>query len=76
MTRKLYNGTLTDVSFDREICEHAGECVRGMPSVFNVNARPWINQSGVTTAQDAHHLADVIARCPSGALILERLEVA
>ncbi|HBX81344.1 MAG TPA: hypothetical protein DEH05_09555, partial [Propionibacteriaceae bacterium] len=43
MSRKLYSGRLVDVSFDGEICEHSGVCVRGLPEVFNVNERPWIN---------------------------------
>jgi uncharacterized Fe-S cluster protein YjdI len=45
-------------------CIHSARCVAGLPAVFNPKRRPWI-EIGDTTA-DA--LADVIHRCPSGAL--------
>ena len=66
--RKTYAGKDVDVSFDPEICEHAGNCVRGLPAVFDVKRRPWI-------APDAAPRDDVVAqvkRCPSGALQYER----
>ena len=31
------------VRYDPAICIHAGECVRGLPSVFNVSKKPWID---------------------------------
>lgn len=71
MTRKLYTGPILDVSFDGSICEHAAECVRGMPSVFNTSSRPWINPEVAQTEALADQLRDVIARCPSGALRVE-----
>ena len=40
MARKTYTGPIVDVSFDGEICMHAAECVRGMPTVFDPTARP------------------------------------
>lgn len=43
MARKTYTGPLVNVTFDGALCEHAAECVRGMPEVFNTSARPWIN---------------------------------
>jgi len=33
MTRRFYTGPVIDVSFDGEICQHAAECVRGVPEV-------------------------------------------
>ena len=71
MTRKTYFGPLLDVSFDREVCAHAGECVRGMPDVFNTSRRPWINAQAANTPERANLLREVIARCPSGALRVE-----
>lgn len=71
MVRKLYTGPLVDVSFDGELCQHAAECVRGMPEVFNTSARPWINPTAADTPQLADHLREVIGRCPSGALAVE-----
>ncbi len=43
MTRRNYSGPIIDVSFDRAICQHAAECIRGMPDVFDTKRRPWIN---------------------------------
>lgn len=72
MTRKTYPGLMVDVSFDAEVCEHAGECVRGMPQVFNVTARPWIDTGAAATPDSAALLVEVVGRCPSGALVIER----
>lgn len=63
-SRKRYTGAAIDVTFDAGMCAHAGECVRGLPSVFDVQARPWIQPDGA----DAEAVAEVVGRCPSGAL--------
>jgi uncharacterized Fe-S cluster protein YjdI len=68
MTRKIYTGPVLDVSFDGEVCRHAAECVRGMPSVFDTSTRPWINPAHAETDAEAVLLREVVARCPSGAL--------
>lgn len=68
MARKTYTGPIVDVSFDGEVCEHAAECVRGMPSVFNTAKRPWIDPGVANTEELASQLREVVGRCPSGAL--------
>lgn len=68
MTRKLYTGPLVNVSFDLDICQHSGNCVRGMPSVFDTSKRPWIDPENANTPQLAQQLRETIWRCPSGAL--------
>ncbi|EFQ82002.1 hypothetical protein HMPREF0063_12844 [Aeromicrobium marinum DSM 15272] len=68
MTRKTYPGPLVSVSFDGEICQHAAECVRGFPEVFDVARRPWIDPTRADTEPAAERLREVIGRCPSGAL--------
>lgn len=72
MSRKTYTSRLVDVSFDASLCEHAAECVKGMPEVFNVEARPWINPAAAWTPEAAEILIEVVGRCPSGALQIER----
>jgi uncharacterized Fe-S cluster protein YjdI len=52
------------VRYDPAICIHAGECVRGLSSVFDISKKPWINVNGASP--DA--IVDQIKRCPSGAL--------
>ncbi len=71
MTRKYYTGPIIGVSFDADVCQHAAECVRGMPEVFNVSRRPWIDPGVADTPELAQKLRNVIGRCPSGALCVE-----
>lgn len=68
MTRKTYAGPIIDVSFDADLCRHAAECVRGMPEVFDVSKRPWIDPTQAHTEDSAQALRRVVGRCPSGAL--------
>ncbi len=63
-TRKYYKGKDVTVSFDSAVCQHAAFCVKGLPSVFDTNARPWINPD----ASDADAVRAQVERCPSGAL--------
>ncbi|MFC5383622.1 (4Fe-4S)-binding protein [Arcanobacterium hippocoleae] len=69
--RKLYTGPLVDVSFDSDLCIHSGNCVRSMPEIFNVKARPWVNPSVADTAQKADFLRNVVSTCPRHALRIE-----
>jgi uncharacterized Fe-S cluster protein YjdI len=61
---KEYQGKDVVVTFDAEICQHAGECVRGLPQVFDTKKRPWINPDGAP----ADAVRAQVRRCPSGAL--------
>ena len=54
--------------FKPDVCEHAAECVRGLPSVFNVKMRPWVSPQNAT----AEEIMSVIDRCPSKALTYEQ----
>lgn len=45
-----------------------------MPEVFNVDARPWINADAAWTPEAVDLLIDVVGKCPSGALKMERPE--
>jgi uncharacterized Fe-S cluster protein YjdI len=58
------------VRYDPAICIHAGECVRGLPSVFSLSRKPWIDVNGATAAE----IIEQVKRCPSGALSYELLE--
>jgi uncharacterized Fe-S cluster protein YjdI len=49
------------VRYDPAICIHAGECVRGLPSVFNLSR---IDVNGAPAAA----VIEQVTRCPSGAL--------
>ena len=58
------------VSFDPALCIHLAECLRGAPEVFNTLRRPWVQPEAASP--DA--LAEVVRRCPSGALQYQRLD--
>ncbi|MGW0215169.1 (4Fe-4S)-binding protein [Micromonospora chokoriensis] len=51
-------------TFDGRSCLHFAECLRGLPEVFDVRARPWITPDNADSAA----VAEVVERCPSGAL--------
>ena len=72
MKEKIYSYESGDikVTWDLFKCIHAEECVKGLPEVFDINKKPWI-QPEQASADD---LADVIKRCPTGALQFERLD--
>jgi len=55
------------VRYDPGICIHAGECVRGLSSVFNVSKKPWIDVNGASPAA----IIEQVRQCPSGALRYE-----
>ncbi|MEU5954459.1 (4Fe-4S)-binding protein [Streptomyces sp. NPDC047525] len=67
---KPYRGQRITVSFDARRCLHAAECVRGLPQVFDTGRRPWISPD----AAPADEVADVVRRCPSGALQYEEAD--
>jgi CDGSH-type Zn-finger protein/uncharacterized Fe-S cluster protein YjdI len=52
------------VEYDAARCIHVKECVHGLPEVFDPKRRPWIDP-GLASA-DA--IAEVVRRCPTGAL--------
>ena len=68
--RKIYRGQDVEVSFDLDICIHVAECLRGDPKVFQLRRRPWV----LPDAGDANVIAEVVERCPSGALQYTRLD--
>lgn len=57
------NGVIT-VTYDSEVCTHAARCVKGLPGVFDVKRKPWIDVDGA----HAEQIASQVAKCPSGAL--------
>lgn len=52
------------VTFDPNVCIHSGECIRGLPDVFDVKRKRWVRPE----LAPANRVAEQVARCPSGAL--------
>jgi len=61
---KAYRGERITVYYDARRCCHFAECVRGVHDVFDTNTRPWIQPDNA----DADLVAEVVRRCPTGAL--------
>ena len=70
MTRRTYRGADIEVSFDGDLCIHATECVRGLPTVFDRDRRPWVRADNAT----AEEVSATVRRCPTGALQYRRLD--
>ena len=67
---RVYRNEHIAVYWDRTQCVHVGYCFQGLPEVFKPQERPWIDPNWAEPAQ----IAEVVMRCPSGALRFERLD--
>lgn len=70
MSPKRYVGEQLDLTWDRRLCIHVGECGRADGDLFVAGRDPWC-QPDVGSAAEA---IDVVHRCPSGALAYEPKE--
>lgn len=61
---RKYSGEEVDVFFNLDICIHSGVCTRGLPTVFDIKKKPWVNADG----EAGEVIAERIRKCPSGAL--------
>jgi CDGSH-type Zn-finger protein len=61
---KDYVGKQITIHDNRRLCAHAGECTHGLPGVWRMKERPWIDPDGA----DVDAIIKVIDKCPSGAL--------
>ena len=64
MATRDYRGEGITIHWDPDRCQHSGRCVGGSPTVFDSQARPWIDPRGASAAA----IAATIDTCPSGAL--------
>lgn len=68
--QREYRNEQITVYWEPTLCIHAAECLRGLPQVFNVRLRPWVN----VNAASADEIAAVVANCPTSALRFARLD--
>jgi CDGSH-type Zn-finger protein/uncharacterized Fe-S cluster protein YjdI len=68
--RKVYDfdGPELVVSWDGRLCIHVGECTRATGELFVSGRKPWCE----TDSNDAPYVAEVVERCPTGALTYRR----
>jgi uncharacterized Fe-S cluster protein YjdI len=67
---RTYANDQIEVVWEPEYCIHVAECIRGLPDVFDPWRRPWVD----VDEADPDEIADVIRRCPTGALHFRRLD--
>ncbi|HEV7671163.1 MAG TPA: (4Fe-4S)-binding protein [Thermoanaerobaculia bacterium] len=64
MASKTYRTNEIAVTFEPRLCIHSAICLRALPAVFDVHARPWVAPDKAT----AEEIAEAVRHCPSGAL--------
>lgn len=67
---RTYEGKEITITYDLARCIHAEECAHGLPQVFDPKRRPWVDPD----AASANAIADVIHKCPTGALGYRRAD--
>lgn len=53
------------ISWDEKTCQHAGNCVKGLPTVFKIEDNRFVIDGNAASAEE---IRKVIDSCPSGAL--------
>jgi len=53
------------VTYNADVCTHAGECVKGAPNVFKVVDGAFVID---TAADSEENIRATVGNCPSGAL--------
>ena len=61
---QTYETPQITVTFDPNLCRHTAVCLRGLPLVFDIRRKRWIQPEFAT----AEEVAAQVSRCPSGAL--------
>ena len=54
-----------EVTYDRKVCIHSGNCVKTLPRVFRVENKQFVIDPA---AADDSKVRAAVAACPSGAL--------
>lgn len=67
---RVYRGDGIEVSWEPRLCYHVAACIAGDPDVFDPRAKPWVRLEGA----DPEHVAEVVSRCPTGALHARRTD--
>ena len=66
--KEYSNGEITVLWLTTK-CIHSGNCVRGLPQVFQPKEKPWIKLSNANSEE----IENAVAKCPSGALSIKPL---
>ena len=63
-TAREYEAPGIVVTWEPQLCQHATECLRGLPAVFNARVRPWVRPKEASVDE----VVSVVDRCPSYAM--------
>ena len=64
MAERIYTKGTLQIRWQSDLCTHCETCWRGLPEVFEPEARPWVNLEGAASPD----IVDQVVKCPSGAL--------
>jgi uncharacterized Fe-S cluster protein YjdI len=64
--KEYSNGEIT-VLWKPDLCIHSGICLKGLPKVFNLKRRPWVN----INAASSEDIVQLVRECPSKALSIK-----
>lgn len=64
----IYDSEKIIVTYDPKRCTHVAECLKRLPRVFDVDAKPWVRPENAAPGE----IAETIHKCPTGALHYER----
>ncbi len=70
MSAREYKSKDIAVYFEPRLCIHSGNCIKGLRQVFDRNKKPWIQPDNA----DADSIANVVEKCPTGALHYKHLD--
>jgi CDGSH-type Zn-finger protein/uncharacterized Fe-S cluster protein YjdI len=61
---RVYQNDEIEITWEPSLCVHFAECIRGSARAFDPRRHPWVD----VNAEAPELLAEIIARCPTGAL--------
>ena len=61
---RVYSNGELEVTWEPRFCIHWAACIRGSEQAFDPRRRPWVD----VTAESSERLAEIVQRCPTGAL--------
>jgi uncharacterized Fe-S cluster protein YjdI len=65
--RKEYSNGEVTVVWEAYKCFHSEKCIKGLPGVFDLSKKPWIDVHGATSEA----IVNQVHQCPSGALSIK-----
>ncbi len=61
---QVYEADGITVTFDPDVCRHSAVCLNGLPRVFDIRRKRWVDPG----AASPDEVKAQVERCPSGAL--------